>query len=110
VSIRKPGQPTPGPWVMFDRGIGWEVHGPDGWPVNFGHRETFTEADARIVAAAPELWAALEMIHDLTMSQFHKPQDLANAAIKIAGDALAKAGGVPAYEITPVGRAYLEGK
>lgn len=50
---------TPGPWVAYDRGIGWEVqhNHPSGEerPVNDEFRDTFTEADAHLIAAAPEL-------------------------------------------------------
>jgi hypothetical protein len=59
---------TPGPWRAWDRGIGWEVHaGPedDRQPVNDGHRGTFDEADARLIAAAPDLYAALAEIQDV---------------------------------------------
>lgn len=58
---------TRGPWHVYDRGIGWEVH--DGAEcsdtcdtINSEFRETFTEADARLIAAAPEL---LEACHDV---------------------------------------------
>jgi hypothetical protein len=59
---------TPGPWSAWDRGIGWEVlagpatdHKP-GTPINDEFRSTFTEPDAHLIAAAPELYAALEAI------------------------------------------------
>ncbi len=53
-----------GPWVVYNRGIGWEVHRADmpDVPVNNGFRDTFTEADARLIAAAPDLLAACEAI------------------------------------------------
>lgn len=66
---------TPGPWHAYNRGIGWEVHVghpvasddgtcPDGCAsrVNDGFRETFTEADARLVASAPDLYEALKEV------------------------------------------------
>ena len=58
---------TPGPWMAWNRGIGWEVHhsvDADGYgiSVNDGFRETFSEADAKLIAAAPDLLAALERI------------------------------------------------
>ncbi len=60
---------TPGPWHAWDRGIGWEVHkGEEGSEnglltvVNDGFRETFTEADARLIAAAPDLLAVAKRI------------------------------------------------
>ena len=62
---------TPGPWHAQDRGIGWEVHLGDsapenGWGncVNDGFRETFTEADARLISASPDLYEALESIEN----------------------------------------------
>ena len=63
---------TPGPWTAWDRGIGWEVHhsfDPEmghGNAVNDEFRDTFKEADARLIAAAPDLlsiaerWTALD--------------------------------------------------
>ncbi len=53
---------TPGPWTAWDRGIGWEVHDPKGWPVNSEHKDTFKEADARLIAAAPELLTASKWV------------------------------------------------
>ena len=58
---------TPGPWTAWDRGIGWEVHhsvdaNGYGISINDGFRETFSEADAKLIAAAPDLLAALERI------------------------------------------------
>jgi hypothetical protein len=52
---------TPGPWAAYDRGIGWEIVVPDlqhgTRRLNDGHRDTFTEADARFIASAWELEA-----------------------------------------------------
>jgi hypothetical protein len=57
---------TPGEWKAWDRGIGYEVHGEYDEPINIGHRETFTKADASFIAAAPvtvaRLTAALEAV------------------------------------------------
>ena len=59
---------TPGPWHAWDRGIGFEVHtgkgpcdGDCGGCINDGFRETFTEANARLIAAAPDLY---KVLHD----------------------------------------------
>lgn len=57
---------TPGPWFPYDRGIGWEVHCGEANAVgitacvNDGFRDTFNEADARLIATAPELLAGLK--------------------------------------------------
>jgi hypothetical protein len=50
---------TPGPWSVYDRGIGFEVVTEDGETINQGFRETFSEADARLISSAPELLEAL---------------------------------------------------
>lgn len=68
---------TPGPWSAWDRGIGWEVlaggaEPPSGRRVNDGFRDTFLEADARLIAAAPELYAALEA-YELEFRAFTAP-------------------------------------
>ena len=47
------GKVSDGPWTAWDRGIGYEVHGPHGEPINDGCRETFTRGDAEFIAAAP---------------------------------------------------------
>lgn len=47
------GKVSDGPWTAWDRGIGYEVHGPGGEPINMGHRETFTKGDAEFIATAP---------------------------------------------------------
>ncbi len=42
---------TPGPWVAYDRGIGYEVHDANGYELTGGMRETFDKADAEFIAA-----------------------------------------------------------
>jgi hypothetical protein len=42
-----------GPWIAWDRGIGYEIHGPQGEPVNDRHRATFSKGDAEFIAMAP---------------------------------------------------------
>lgn len=57
------------PWKAWDRGIGYEVHSQGDEPINSGHRETFTKADATFIAAAPtdvaRLVAAVEAALDV---------------------------------------------
>lgn len=86
---------TPGPWCAWDRGIGWEVFcGPDqgvkpGLRLNDEHRNTFEEADAHLIAAAPELYEALERLLKIqTLEPLHVCHP-----INIARKALAKARG-----------------
>jgi hypothetical protein len=78
---------TAGPWSAYNRGIGWEVHGPFGGPINDGFRDTFTDADAHLIAAAPDLYQALEA---LTHPKDDKP---ACEVFAMARAALAKARG-----------------
>lgn len=47
------GKVSDGPWTAWDRGIGYEVHGPEGEPINSRHRETFSRGDAEFIAMAP---------------------------------------------------------
>lgn len=47
------GKVSEGPWRAWDRGIGYEVHGPAGEPINMGCRETFEKGDAEFIAMAP---------------------------------------------------------
>lgn len=53
---------------VYDRGIGCEIHGPDGAAINDGHRDTFSpEHAAEIVRrcnAFDELMAVLQRLHD----------------------------------------------
>ena len=43
---------TEGPWEAWDRGIGYEVHGQHGEPINWSHGETFGKLDAEFIAHA----------------------------------------------------------
>ncbi len=76
-------QHTPGPWMIYDNRVGYPVVGPDdgdGGPdereavaMVFGrsHGASYDDAreqeaaNARLIAAAPDLLAALEMVADL---------------------------------------------
>ena len=95
---------TPGPWTAYDRGIGWEVRVPDlrfgTRTVNDGFRDTFTQADALLVAAAPDLFAALIFVRDHICDPERGPRDLypafglnASEAIRLVQSAISKAEG-----------------
>lgn len=77
---------TPGPWVPYDRGIGWEVHNSHGIPINDGFRETFIEADAHLIAALPELLAAAKALcpSDAAIEHASEEWKRLHAAIKRA--------------------------
>ncbi len=53
---------TPEPWTVWDRGVGWEVHGPDGEPVNDMNFEgdCFTEPNARRIVACVNALTGIE--------------------------------------------------
>ncbi len=78
--------PTPGPWTAWNRGIGWEIHGPNGDPINMGDSDTFTRADAMLCAAAPDLLAACRALVACNdaIECAGRPYDMALAAIKKA--------------------------
>ena len=59
---------TPGPWAVSTQGVGFEVDSADGWQVaqaqqrhedGRGKEATMRLANARLIAAAPELLEAL---------------------------------------------------
>jgi len=83
---------TPGPWVA--ECIGVSSHGPDGvdvYEVTNGYTriaEHVSEADARLIAAAPELLEALQKIANVD-----KVPMLASEVIAVAKAAIAKATG-----------------
>lgn len=56
---------TPGPWFVYDRGIGYEVHHASGYELNNGQRETFTKSDATHIATFDPT-TALALIEALT--------------------------------------------
>jgi hypothetical protein len=52
-----------GPWRAFDRNVGWEVHGLEGYPINEGYRELFLREDAEFIAhARTDLPGALDAL------------------------------------------------
>lgn len=53
---------TPGPWTYKRnpmRDDGWFAYGPEAKPLSFAQ---ISEADARLISAAPEMYEALERI------------------------------------------------
>ena len=88
---------TPGPWILkFGKGIlhDYIIRGPNGWPVAcFEHYKQATKketkANARLIAAAPELLEALERL----MVECDLVSDNALEAYTKARAAIAKATG-----------------
>jgi hypothetical protein len=64
--MRNDETPTPRPWKVYDRGIGWEIHTQDDLEINVEFRETFKKGDAelivRAVNAQDDLVAAMEHV------------------------------------------------
>lgn len=54
----------PGPWHVYDRGIGYEVHDENDYELTGGMRETFDKADAEFIAtfAPPTVLALLSRL------------------------------------------------
>jgi len=84
---------TPAPWhvALNDRGTANEIWSYDGWVATLQPRiDDEEDANARLIAAAPELLAALEQIarlaHDgqVCAQVQHALGDIARAAIKRA--------------------------
>lgn len=101
---------TPGPWAANKIYLS-EVEAQNGLTVaSCWHKQAAGEtirvtgvnpcsleesaANARLIAAAPELLEALEKIAGLRKPQFFNPDDMAAEAVNIARAAIAKATGV----------------
>ena len=84
----KTARPTPGPWSADKWATGWTVSAPDSH-YSVCHLEGCNNADAnaRLIAAAPDLLAALEKAADY-MGEMGYPEDI----LEHARAALAKAG------------------
>lgn len=85
---------TPGPWSVYDRGIGFEVVTEDGETVNQGFRGTFGEEDANLIAAAPDLLEAAKLVYDCAFLDSRCTEDQWNKAVEAIETAIAKADGV----------------
>ena len=87
---------TPGPWkVEYSEGDEWEVLAGANLPIAYisGWAGYSTEVNARLIAAAPDLLAALAGIieigkRDLTNPKYDAYFEEARAALKKAGGAL----------------------
>ena len=87
---------TPGPWkVEYSEGDEWEVLAGANLPIAYisGWAGHSTEVNARLIAAAPDLLAALAGIieigkRDLTNPKYDAYFEEARAALKKAGGAL----------------------
>ena len=84
---------TPGPWQASEpngRGNGWRAGpawlGMDAWSDE-------TRANARLVAAAPELLAALQSLTDIVLLQFGEPPAHADGPLPKALATIRKATG-----------------
>ncbi|MCB2020944.1 MAG: hypothetical protein KDG44_09070, partial [Burkholderiaceae bacterium] len=99
---------TPGPWRITDRyGVLTDQVGIDGrtvctvWVRQQGHRPSGVdtepwpegEANARLIAAAPELLDALRELAELVVLQFGMPPPGADGPLQKALAAIAKADG-----------------
>ena len=90
------GAHTPGPWkVEYSEGDEWEVLAGANLPIAYisGWAGYSTEVNARLIAAAPDLLAALAGIieigkRDLTNPKYDAYFEEARAALKKAGGAL----------------------
>lgn len=102
---------TQGPWEIFEhpKRVEWEVRksasgDPDDWwfiaTIYDGAEGASAEANAHLIAAAPEMYAALRMaltaiVEDLEEIGYEE-QDIAdNEIVKACRDAIAKAEGKP---------------
>lgn len=75
-------QHTPGPWTAFKDMLGkWHVDHEDGHCIIQGEK---AEANARLIAAAPELLAALQNLLDADMTSESAIKVVHNARIAIA--------------------------
>ena len=99
---------TPGPWRITDRyGVLTYQVGIDGrtvctvWPRQQGHRPSGVdtepwpegEANARLIAAAPDLLESLRELAELAVLQFGMPPPGADGPLQKALAAIAKADG-----------------
>ena len=93
---------TPGPWIVrdFDGSIGTvetnsgiAVAQAQGIYPMTPQNHYIREANARLIAAAPELLEALERIAGFTLSQFMGPHDMALECVLTAKAAITKATG-----------------
>ena len=83
---------TPGPWEAKNTGRHWNNNEIDNWIITYGNDDEqivdhcYEEADARLIAAAPDLLAELESLVDKVESAgWHKSEtDAARAAIEKA--------------------------
>ena len=101
---------TPGPWRITDRyGVLTYQVGIDGrtvctvWPRQQGHRPSGVdtepwpegEANARLIAAAPDLLESLRELAELAVMQFGAPPAGADGPLPRALAVIAKADGEP---------------
>lgn len=89
---------TPGPWKAVEEYNGWAIEGP----TPAGHMSDYIaseinkgrdmgEADAKLIAAAPELLEALRVIRDSFWSEGEPLQERIEYLKTLAADAIKKA-------------------
>ena len=83
---------TPGPWRYVDGYFNCEVRVGNKIVLSYEHNPSDeNRANARLVAAAPELLEVLERIANLKLSQFMGPHDMAMTCVLLARAAIASA-------------------
>jgi hypothetical protein len=86
---------TPGPWIARRTAAGWS--GTRGWAIDFNEDQeqvvdfVYEEADARLIAAAPELLEALHGVVRRCEGMGYVGVD--GQYLKVVRAAIAKAGG-----------------
>jgi hypothetical protein len=91
-------KPTPGPWKARYNGSCWQIDAEyDAVATTQFCHAPAGEANALLIAAAPELYDALQLLHD-NIAEYAKINNLGgfnNHDMKFARAALAKARGEP---------------
>lgn len=88
------GEPTPGPWSIYEDNDGeWHVVAGDDGEFTIVGFVGFGEADARLIAAAPDLLRALELTVPRLNARGHADCASCEEIAEIGREAIAKATG-----------------